>query len=158
MNEITIKKVEPILMASVRKKVPISQFNEDLGTMWREVNGYIDAKGGKRTIPCMILYHIGWWDIDETSMLEIEVAEPITKKFEGNEKVIVYELPAVDKMVCIIHKGQYSTLQKTNEVMFEWIRQNGYTKKGPVREIYHKGDWATQDSWEYITELQVPIE
>lgn len=83
---------------------------------------------------------------------------PITKKLEGSAKVSVYELPAVEKMVCIIHKGSFSTMNKTSEAIFKWIKQNGYTRKGPIREIYHKGEWATADSEEYITELQVPIE
>ncbi|MHB8130406.1 MAG: MerR family transcriptional regulator [Mobilitalea sp.] len=158
MNEITIKRVEPILMATIRENFHSSKFDEELTTMWSEVNEYINSKGGKRTIPCMMLYHTGWGDMDSTSTLEVEVSEPITKSFEGNEKVKVYELAAEEKMACIVHKGPFSTIYKTNEALFTWIKQNGYVRKGPMREIYHKGDWATSDLEEYITELQIPIE
>jgi len=158
MNEITIKKVEPILIASIRKAFHSTEFDEELESMWGKVNEYIELKGGKRTIPCMMLYHTGWGDMDETSTLEVEVAEPITKSFGGNELVSVYELPKVDKMVCIVHKGPFSTIGKTNEAIFDWIKQNGYKKNGPIREIYHRGEWITDDPNEYITELQVPIE
>jgi effector-binding domain-containing protein len=157
MNEITIKRVEPILIASIRKEFSSSKFDEELEIMWGKVNEYIELKGGKRTIPCMMLYHRGWWDMDVTSMLEVEVVEPITKSFAGNGLVSIYELPAVDKMVCIIHKGPFTTMYKTNEALFDWMKQNRYERTGPIREIYHKGEWITQDTNEYITELQVPI-
>lgn len=158
MNEITIKSVEPILIASLRKTFHYSRFDEELTAMWGEVNEYIDSKSGKKTIPCMMLYHTGWSEISKTGDLEVEVAEPITKYFEGNERVKVYELPAVNKIACIVHKGPFSTLESTNEALLTWIKENGYKKNGPIREIYHKGDWVTSDPEEYITELQVPIE
>ncbi|HKL80555.1 MAG TPA: MerR family transcriptional regulator [Mobilitalea sp.] len=158
MNEITIKRVEPILIASIRKEFHNSRFDEELTEMWEKVNEYIDLKGGKRTIPCMMLYHTGWADMNESAALNVEVIEPITKSFPSNELVSVYELPAVERMVCIIHKGPFTTIAKTNDALFEWIKQNDYRKNGPMREIYHKGEWLTEDPTEYITELQVPIE
>lgn len=158
MNEITIKKVEPILVASIRISFPCNEFDSRLEIMWKEVNEYIVSKGGKCTIPCMMLYHTGWWDMDDTKTLDVEVVEPITRRIEKNEKHLVYELPKVEKMVCIVHKGPLTTIGKTNDTLFDWIRENGYIKKGPVREIYHKGEWETKDPNEFITELQVPIE
>ncbi len=158
MNEITIKKVEPILIASIRRSFHSSKFDDELTSMWSEVNEYIDKKGGKRTIPCMMLYHKGWWDLDSSSILEVEVSEPVTKSFPGNEAVKVYELPEAERMVCIVHKGPFSTIGKTNEALYGWIKQNNYTVSGPLREIYHKGEWMTEDPEEYITELQIPIE
>ncbi len=158
MNEITIKKVEPILIASIRKAFHKSEFDNELETMWADVNQYIDVKGGKRTIPCMMLYHTGWWDMDDTGILDVEVVEPITKAFQGSENVFVYELPSIEKMVCIVHKGPFSTMGKTCDALFAWIKQNGYKIGGAIREIYHKGDWVTDNQEEYITEMQVPIE
>jgi effector-binding domain-containing protein len=157
MNEITIKRVEPILLASVRKSFHSSKFDEELETMWKDVNDYIVSKDGKKTIPCMMLYHTGWWDMDETSQLDVEVIEPITRRFDGNDKITVYELPAVENMACIIHKGPFSTIPETNDALFAWVKKNGYKIAGPLREIYHKGDWVTDNPEEYITELQVPV-
>lgn len=158
MNEITIKSIEPIRMASIRRSFPSNRFDEELTDMWAQVNEYIDRMNGKRTVPCMMLYHIGWADMDSTSTLEVEVVEPITKSFPGNEEIKVYELPAVERMVCIVHQGPFSTIGKTFEALYEWIKQNGFQKCGPIREIYHKGEWATDNPEEYITELQIPVE
>ena len=158
MNEITIKSVEPILIASIRKSFHSSRFDEELTDMWAKVNEHIDKVGGKRTIPCMMLYHRGWGDMDSTSTLEVEVVEPVTKSFSESDIVKIYELPAVEKMVCIVHKGPFSTISGTFEALYDWIRQNGYKMCGPLREIYHKGEWITDSPEDYITELQVPIE
>jgi DNA-binding transcriptional MerR regulator len=142
MNDITIKKVEPVLIASMRKTFDKSGFDENLSHMWPNVNRSIDKKGVKRTIPCLMLYHSGWWDEKQLNM-------------NYDEKVL-YTLPPVDKMASIVHKGPFSTIPKTFEMLFDWMKHNHYVAAGPAREIYHKGDWATGDPDEYITELQVP--
>ncbi len=163
MNEISIKKVEPSLVASVRKVFAKKGFNENLEKMWPTVNEYIDKKGVKRTIPCLMLYHSGWWNLEQWNVmydeqnLDVEVAEPVTKSFEGNGEVNVYELPRVEKMACIVHNGPFSTISKTCDTLFEWMKQNNYLADCPIREIYHKGEWATNNPDEYITEMQIPI-
>jgi len=163
MNEITIKKVEPILIASTRRTFVKANFDENLEEMWPTVNRYIEEKGIKPTIPCLMLYHSGWWDLQQWNIvydeqnLDVEVAEPVTKSFVGNEEVHVYELPRTEKMACIVHQGSFSKMSETYELLFEWIKQNNYLADGPIREIYHKGEWATDSPDEYITELQVPI-
>ncbi len=163
MNEITIKTVEPFLVASIRKVFAKTGFDENLDQMWTQVNNYINENDTKRTIPCLMLYHSGWWDMKECNLtydeqfLDVEVVEPVTKFFEGNEEVKVYEFPKVEKMASIVHHGPFSTIGQTFDTLFEWMQQNNYTSDGPIREIYHKGEWATDDPNEYITELQIPI-
>ena len=46
---------------------------------------------------------------------------------------------------------------KTMDTLFEWLKCNNYLADGAVREIYHKGEWATDNPDEYISELQIPI-
>ncbi len=164
MNEIIVKTVEPILVASTRKKFSKTAFDENLEEMWSTVNDYINEKGIKRTVPCLMLYHSGWWDIKECNLnydeliLDTEVVEPVTKNFESCDKVQVYELPKVEKMACIVHHGSFQTIGQTFDSLFEWMRCNHYVADGPIREIYHKGEWVTDDPNEYITELQIPIQ
>ncbi len=157
MNEIAVKSVEPILAASVRKSFHKSRFDEELETMWHDVNECITKSGGKRTIPCMMIYHTGWWNLGADEQLDVEVVEPITSSIAGDETVKISTLPAVEKMACIVHTGPFDTMWKTSESLFAWIKENGYKVSGPVREIYHKGEWSTDDPNEYVTELQVPV-
>lgn len=163
MNDITIKKVAPILIASTRKMFPKKDFDANLEQMWPAVNHYIEEKGIKRTVPCLMLYHSGWWDMAQWNMmydaqnLDVEVAEPVTRPFDGNEEIRVYTLPAAEKMACIVHNGPFATIAQTSDALFQWMQQNHYDADGPMREIYHKGDWATDCPEEYVTELQIPI-
>jgi effector-binding domain-containing protein len=158
MNEIAIKRVEPILAVSVRKAFHKSRFDVELEDMWRDVNECIAKSGGKRTIPCMMIYHTGWWNLGDDEQLDVEVVEPVASSITGNEAVKVSTLPETEKMACIVHKGAFDTMWKTSESLFAWIKDNGYSVLGPVREIYHKGEWSTDDPNEYITELQAPLQ
>ncbi|MBL4937190.1 MerR family transcriptional regulator [Clostridium sp. YIM B02515] len=156
MNEITIKRVEPILIASTRKNINKDDF-EEAGKMWTSVNSFIDKSEIKRMIPCMTLFYNSTWNWEMTKYWDIEVAEPITKIISGNGTVKVHELPSVDKMACIVHNGSFSEIGKTYKFISQWIEKNNYKISGPVREIYHKGEWATNNPEEYITELQFPL-
>lgn len=157
LNEIVMKQVEPILAASVRRKFPDEAFDSALEEMWNEVNESIDAHGVKRTIPCMMLFHTGWWNMGEEQLLDVEVVEPITKVFAAEGNVEVQTLERTENMACMVHCGPFSTMGKTYGAFFDWVKENGYTLCGPVREIYHKGDWATSNPDEYVTEIQAPV-
>ena len=41
--------------------------------------------------------------------------------------------------------------------MVDFQQKNNYSIDGPVREIYHVGEWKTSNEDEYVTELQFPI-
>lgn len=156
MNEITIKRIEPIMVVSTRREIGKGAFQEE-SKMWETVDKFIKANKVQQTIPCMALYHNGTWDWDATKKWDIEVAEPITKKVDGTDEVNVKVLPLTEKMACIVHHGSLSSIGETYRAIANWIKQNNYSIVGPVREIYHVGEWATSNEAEYVTELQFPL-
>ena len=156
MNEITIKRVEPILVASERKVIGKGEFQAE-SKMWADVNAFIQKSKLQQTIPCMALYHNGTWDWDATENWDVEVAEPVTKAVEGDGTVNVRELPLTERMACIVHNGPLSTIGESYKAIAQWMEQNNYSVIGPVREIYHMGEWATEKEEEYVTELQFPL-
>lgn len=156
MDEISVKKVEPILVASLRRtflKKGSQTYDEFCEEMWANVNKHIDKMNGKRMVPCMTLYHK-----DNETEQDMEVIEPLTKEITSGEEVRIYQLPAIERSVCIVHNGPFSTIPQTYRTAYKWIAENGYTLNGATREIYHKGDWATDNPEEYVTELQFPIQ
>ena len=157
MNEITIKRVESIMIVSTRKEIKKGDFSTE-SKMWESVDRFIKANKVQQTIPCMALYHNGTWDWDATDNWDVEVAEPIAKTVEGNDVINVRELPMTEKMACIVHRGSLSSIGDTYKAIVSWIEQNNYSINGPVREIYHVGEWATEKEDEYVTELQFPLE
>jgi effector-binding domain-containing protein len=122
--------------------------------LWEKMNNYIDSKGIKKVVPCMTLYCNGW---TPGSSNDVEVVEPVVKMVEGNGEVKVYELARVNKMACIVHNGSFKTISQTYTAISKWVKENGYEVDGPVREIYHKGDWVTNNPEEYVTEIQFPL-
>ena len=162
MNEITVKKTEAVLITSLRKKFHKDLFDEELEDMWARVNKTIQKNNIKRSVPCMMLYHTGWWNFtadlhEKEKFLDVETAEPVLKTFEPDDDIQVYKLPAEDKTACIIHKGSFDTIGNTFDIFFKWIEENNFVINGPLREIYHRGDWADDNPEEYVTELQVPV-
>lgn len=163
LGGITIKKVEEILVASIRRIFPKKDFDENLEEMWADVNNCLDKENRNPSTPCFMLYHSGWWNYEQCNItsaadhLHVEVAEPIITEFKGNNDVLVYKLPKVDKMASAVHYGSFATIGMTTDMLFNWIIQNKYLADGPIREIYHKGDWITEDPDKYITEIQVPV-
>lgn len=53
--------------------------------------------------------------------------------------VKVYELLAVEKMVCIVHKGPYSTISGTYESLYKWISHNSYRIKRVLKRDISQG-------------------
>ena len=150
MNEITVKKTEAILVASLRKKFHKDLFDGELEGMWSKVNDSIEQHKIKKSVPCLMIYHKGWWDFtdgekEENKYLDVETAEPVLKTYLSDSDIRVYKLPAEEKTACVIHQGSFETIGSTFEAFFKWIKENNYTVNGPLREIYHKGDWATDN-------------
>ncbi|MBN1311760.1 MAG: MerR family transcriptional regulator [Anaerolineae bacterium] len=76
---------------------------------------------------------------------------------EGDLMMTVSELPAVEKMACLIHKGSYSRLGETYQAFGRWIEANGYRIVNPCREIYlNNPDDVPEEEW--LTEIQYQLE
>lgn len=157
---VVVKSVEPILVASIRHVV---QDYKEMLKLWEELNHEIEAHGIKKAVPCMTLYHNGW---DTRTDIDITVVEPLIKSFapksgksinEMDEKVAVITLPAVSRMASIVHQGSFDTIGQTYNQMEQWLLEQNETLTGPIREIYHEGDWSTNDPDQYVTEIQFPL-
>jgi DNA-binding transcriptional MerR regulator len=80
-----------------------------------------------------------------------------TVPVEGGLTMTVTELPAVERMACLIHKGSYGTLCETYQAFWRWIEANGYRIVDPCREVYlNNPDDFPEDEW--LTEIQYQLE
>ncbi|CAG9621251.1 MerR family transcriptional regulator [Sutcliffiella rhizosphaerae] len=159
MNEITLKQVEPMLVASIRKtQNPVEQtFDQFCEELWMKMHAHLDVVCAKCSIPCMSIYHSGLY-VNMAESIDMEVVEPLYREVPASTEVAIHELPRVEKMASIVHKGPFSRIGETFASLEKWITENRYTISGPVREIYHKGEWITKDANEWVTEIQVPVE
>lgn len=76
---------------------------------------------------------------------------------EDDLVMTVSDLPAVEKMACLIHQGSYTTLCETYQAFWRWIDANGYRIVDPCREVYlNNPDDVPEEEW--LTEIQYQLE
>jgi effector-binding domain-containing protein len=152
--EVVIKKVEPILAASVRGVIPSYDESEPIfDRLFDEVYGYVHRQGVRHAGCGIAVYHTA--EVQEND-IEVEAVAPVYQLLRGNEHVQVYELPAVEQMACVVHHGPFATLGQAYRAIYSWIENNGYHIAGPCREIYLHYERGG-DQKNYVTEVQFPI-
>ena len=93
---------------------------------------------------------------DQEGTADVEIAVPISQDIEETEDIKCYNLPG-GTMAKTIHKGPYEQCTSTYEKLFAWIKQNGKTITGPIREVY-LNDPREVGMEEALTEIYAPIE
>jgi effector-binding domain-containing protein len=150
--QITIKKVEPQLIASIRDVLPTYG---DIGRLYGEIFKYL----GKKMIfkpagpPMFICYDGEFKERD----VDVEAAVPIGKKISGSDRVKVYELPGIEQAACTVYKGSYENIGEAYNALMAWIESNGYQITGPDRELYFTDPSKVKDPAENVTEIQFPV-
>ena len=147
-QEVVIKKVPPIAVASVRDTVPVTQ----IGQLFGEVFAYLDQHKVSPAGPTIGIYY------DEEFReegVDVETAVPVAGSVPTGERVKSQELPAVEEMACIIHEGNFDNLRGTYGQLMAWIEANGYRMAGPIREVYVQ--FTGPDATTNITEIQLPV-
>lgn len=91
------------------------------------------------------------------SDVDIEICRQVQTKGSDVEGLVFKEMPAT-KVVSLLHKGHYHTLGQAYANVIKWIEENGYKINGEIRQSHIKGHWNCEDSNEWLTELQVPVE
>jgi DNA-binding transcriptional MerR regulator len=118
-------------------------------------------------------HQIGGWSKDRVVALyygpgdengiDMAVGVIMPDDFEGTVPVedgltmTVTELPAIDRMACLIHKGSYGNICETYQAFWRWIEANGYRIVDPCREVYlNNPDDLPESDW--LTEIQYQLE
>jgi effector-binding domain-containing protein len=151
--KITIKKVEPQLIASIRDVLPTYS---DVGPLYGEIFKYLGKKFVfKPAGPLMMMCHDNEY---KESDVDVEVAVPIGKKIPGSDRVKIYELPGLKKAACTVYKGPYEGISEAYNALMAWIESNGYQITGPDRNLYFTDPNKVKDPAENVTEIQFPVE
>jgi effector-binding domain-containing protein len=151
--DVVIKKVEAQTVISLRDVIPTYG---DIGKLFGELCSYVGKKRIKSSGPPMALYYDHEFREKD---VDVEAAVPITGNAATTQKIKINQLPEVEQMACIIHKGAYENFNQAYKALMTWIETNGYQIIGPNREIYLKGPGMILkgNPAKYITEIQVPV-
>ena len=151
--EVVVKKVPAMRVASVRDTIPTYSQQDSL---WGELESYLGQNEIHPAGPCFTLYHDAEYKERD---VDAEACEPVGLATHGKGRVVVRELPAVESMASVVHKGTFGTLDQAYQAILSWIQANGYRVVGSDREVYlHTSNGpARQDDPSYVTEVQIPV-
>jgi len=151
-HEVVIKKIEPQLVAAIRRVIPSY---EGIGQLLGETFAYVGQQGGRPAGPPVCIYYDAEFRERDA---DVEAAVPLTAALPSSEQVTVRELPGTERMGCVIHQGSYESVGEAYNTLMAWIGSNGYRIAGPCREVYLRGPESGPDASSYVTEVQVPVE
>ncbi len=153
--DVILKKVEPLRVVQIRDVAPsMDQLGPTLDRLFDQLFQYIGQHNVAITGPAITVYY-------DTEFRERDVSVGACLPFEGSlgdgEQVKVVELPGVETMASVIHRGSFSTLSQAYNAMLKWIEASGYQISGYSREAnleYERGG----DQSKFVTEIQFPVE
>ena len=151
-HEVVIKKIEPQLVAAIRRVIP--NYGE-IGQLYNETFAYLGQHGARPAGPPLAVYHDPEFRERDA---DVEAAVPLTAALPSSEQVTVRELPGTERMACVIHQGSYESVSEAYNTLSAWIGTNSYRMAGPCREVCLRGPESGPDSSSYVTEIQAPVE
>jgi effector-binding domain-containing protein len=104
---------------------------------------------------CFVEYHDGEFREKD---IDIEFCEAVQWMGTDTPRLKFKRIKAVPQAACVLHKGPYASLGQAYAALFAWIDNNGYQAAGNPREAYIDGIWNHENSAEWLTEIQVPIQ
>jgi len=154
-EEISIVNVKPQLVLGMRKKGPY----QNIAVMIPQICQFAAQNGIQMIGPPLFICHETSPETaikaDKEGNADVEVAVPIAMRGEETEDIKCYKLPGA-KMAKIIHKGPYREETATYQKLFAWLKENGKTVVGPMREVYLNDPHEVSEE-ELLIEIYAPI-
>jgi DNA-binding transcriptional MerR regulator len=150
--EVLLKQVDPLLVASIRDRIPIIS---ERGHLHETLSAYLDQQGVQRSQPDMLLLHSRHELHDDGISIDVEIAMPLSASLPGNERIHIRMLPG-GFMACTVHTGNDLSIGQAYVALYRWMKDNGYQLTGPPRQL-HLQRAAYLDPGHYVTEVQFPV-
>ena len=134
----------------------------------------INHKGPIGDIEVLIAQLFGWVESENVELVGAPFAMYYTRPTNSKEDDVVYDVgvpiasdyPGTDlikivdmlehKVLAIIHKGSYDTINESYQKIVDYSIENKYDIIGSPREIYFNSPLDVSED-ELITEIQLPI-
>ena len=149
--EVVIKSVEPVShVLSIRETIPTYTA---VSQLFGEMIGYLtEQKCQPQAYTASIWHDPSYQDAN----VDAEAVIAVPTSVAGTDRLNIRDLPALETVAAVIHRGTYTTLNQPYGAIMQWIEDNGYEVTGPNREVYLQGG-AEQDNPNYVTEIQFPV-
>jgi DNA-binding transcriptional MerR regulator len=160
--EVVVKSVEAQTIASCRRVVPdLSMMQDYRCGMYESLYRWLDDRHiATRDPELAIYYNAEYVEID----IDMELGTPIDlhslQNFTPPDTIAVSELPAVETMASVIHKGDIWDAGQAMVALYSWIGSHGYASSGPYRELHlfwRELEIETEQFKNIVIEVQIPI-
>jgi DNA-binding transcriptional MerR regulator len=145
--EVTVKRVAPRLVASVRDT--LSSY-ADADELFDELHSNLKHRGAP--LERGVIWHTC---ANQRRSIDCEAIVFLREPRPPAGRAQVYELPGA-YVACVIHQGSDETCERAYVAARSWIKSHGYSIAGPNRELYWQGHVAQEDG-SGVTEIQYPI-
>jgi effector-binding domain-containing protein len=144
---IEIKDIEPVTVAAMRYKGPVTEAAKQFPNVFKAI------KGKSNGAPFFCYHTVNL----ENGISDMELCVPTVETPNGNG-VTLKDLPRA-KAVCLTHIGSYDVLPMAYEAIHRHIQENGLSIQPPWREVFIKGPGMIfkGNPNKYITEIMLPL-
>jgi len=151
--EILLKQVDPLLVASIRDRLPNAG---EYRLLYKILSTYLDRHNVSYPQVDLLILHSRHEISEEGMSIDVEVAIPLPAALEGNGQVCVHTLPGA-LMACTVHSGDDFLLGRAYLALYQWIKDTGYQVIGPPRYV-HLQRAEPIGAGQAVTEIQFPVE
>ncbi len=156
--EVARKSVPALMVATIRQLVPdLKDITPYRCHGFDELYAWLERHHITPAGQELVLYNVAEYvehDID----MEIGVVVPTSAAGMGNDRVTIYELPAVAELASVVHHGDMWGITDTFIALCTWLQINHAAIAGPYREIHlfgRENDYHSLDN--IVIEMQLPI-
>lgn len=149
---VTLKNLPERYVASVRKVIP--SYNQE-GILWNLMmteTAPLQLQPADNCCSLAIFHDEGYKESD----VDVEIQTTVKGSYHDTEHVVFKTAPAVE-IASATYKGSYEQLTAVNNVVANWVNDNGYEFNGAMFCIYHVSPAQTQNPDELVTEVCCPV-
>lgn len=149
---VTLKTLPERYVASVRKIIP--HYDQE-GILWHlmmQETAPLHIQDGDPCYTLAIFHDKGYKEND----VDVEVQKSVKGSYLDTKHVVFKTEPPV-QIASATYKGSYEQIDKVNEAVANWVRDNGYEFDGIMFNIYHVSPHETQNPEEWVTEVCYPV-
>ncbi len=160
--EVVIKSVEAQTIASSRRVVPDLSYMQDYRCEMTEIlyRWLAEQRITLREPELAIYYNAEFTEVDIDMELGTLIEPPASNAIVPPETITIHELPAVEMMASLIHKGDIWDVSQAMIALYSWLGSHGYASAGPYRELHlfwRELEIETEQFKNVAVEVQIPI-
>jgi DNA-binding transcriptional MerR regulator len=143
---------QAVLCTTEQLPWPQENTQDPLGSGFQTLQNFIQERSISVAGAPLRTYQLPW----RKRSVQVNTCIPVLGRHAGQGIIESGELEAAE-LAYTVHEGDYQTLSKTLETLMAWVKQQGHSVNGSVREIYLEHHQTVRNPKQYRTEIALPI-